>query len=103
MPTEDRTRSLEHIEEMLQASGGIEAAVLEQLERRSPIDVLEVGFGHGRALLELAWRLRDRDVAFHGVDIGYKSQIAERARTCARWRARSTSSPRCRSTRSSCR
>jgi SAM-dependent methyltransferase len=78
MPTEDRTRSLAHIEDMLQAAGGIEAAALELLERRSPIDVLEVGFGHGRALLELAWRLRDRGATFHGVDIGYKSQISER-------------------------
>jgi SAM-dependent methyltransferase len=37
-----------------------------------------VGFGHGRALLELAWRLRDRDAVFHGVDIGYKSPIQTR-------------------------
>lgn len=75
MPTEDRTRSLDHIEHLLRASGGIEAGARELLERRSPIDVLEVGFGHGRALIDLAWRLRDRDVRFHGVDIGYKSPV----------------------------
>jgi SAM-dependent methyltransferase len=78
VPTEDRTRSLDHIENMLRAAGGIEVSARELLKRRSPIDVLEVGFGHGRALLELAWRLRDGDVTFHGVDIGYKSPIEVR-------------------------
>lgn len=86
MPTEDRTRSLDHIEHLLRASPGIERSALELLERRSPIDVLEVGFGHGHALMELAWRLRDRDVRFHGVDVGYKSPIetAEDLRAIAR-------------------
>jgi hypothetical protein len=37
-----------------------------------------VGFGHGRAPLELAWRLRDREVIFHGVDVGYKSAVQTR-------------------------
>lgn len=78
MPTEDRTRSLAHIEHLLRAAGGVESAVGDLLEQRSPIDVLEVGFGHGRALLELAWRLRDRDVTFHGVDVGYKSPVQTR-------------------------
>jgi SAM-dependent methyltransferase len=78
MPTEDRTRSLADIEYLLRASGGVESAVVGLLERRSPIDVLEVGFGHGRALLELAWRLRDREVVFHGVDVGYKSPVQTR-------------------------
>jgi SAM-dependent methyltransferase len=75
VPTEDRTRSLESIEELLEAAGGVEAAIRKLLDVRSPVDVLEVGFGHGRALLELAWRLRDSDVRFHGVDAGYKSPI----------------------------
>lgn len=75
MPTEDRTRSLANIEELLAAAGGVEPGIRALLEIREPIDVLEVGFGHGRALLELAWRLRDRDVTFHGVDAGYKSPI----------------------------
>jgi SAM-dependent methyltransferase len=78
VPTEDRTRSLATIEHLLRSAGGVEATVTDLLERRAPIDVLEVGFGHGRALLELAWRLRDRDVTFHGVDIGYKSPIQTR-------------------------
>ena len=78
MPTEDRTRSLSDIEHLLRAAGGVEPAVVDLLERRSPIDVLEVGFGQGRALLELAWRLRDRDVVFHGVDVGYKSAVRTR-------------------------
>jgi SAM-dependent methyltransferase len=78
VPTEDRTRSLANIEHLLRAAGGVESAVAGLLERRTPIDVLEVGFGHGRALLELAWRLRDREVTFHGVDIGYKSPVQTR-------------------------
>jgi SAM-dependent methyltransferase len=78
MPTTDRTRSLDNIEELLRAAGGVQSPIEELLERRSPLDVLEVGFGHGHALLELAWRLRDRPVVFHGVDIGYKSPIKTR-------------------------
>jgi len=78
VPTADRTRSLADIEHLLRAAGGVESAVTGLLERRAPIDVLEVGFGHGRALLELAWRLRDREVTFHGVDIGYKSPVQAR-------------------------
>ncbi len=79
MPTPDRTRSLAQIEELLEAAGGVEPAIVALVERRAPIDVLEVGFGHGRALLELAWRLRDRDVTFRGVDLGYKSPLQSRA------------------------
>jgi SAM-dependent methyltransferase len=78
MPTEDRTRRLEDIEHLLRAAGGVQSAIEELLGRRSHLDVLEVGFGHGHALLELAWRLRDRPVVFHGVDIGYKSPIETR-------------------------
>lgn len=78
MPTEDRTRGLREIERLLRAAGGVEAAVSALLAQRTPIDVLEVGFGHGRALLELAWRFRDDDVAFHGIDLGYKSGIGSR-------------------------
>jgi SAM-dependent methyltransferase len=78
VPTEDRTRGLEEIEHLLRAAGGVGAAVSALLAQRAPMDVLEVGFGHGRALLELAWRFRDHDVAFHGVDLGYKSAVATR-------------------------
>jgi SAM-dependent methyltransferase len=78
MPTEDKTRSLARIEHLLRAAGGVQSAIEDLLGRRSPIDVLEVGFGHGHALLELAWRFRARPVAFHGVDIGYKSPIKTR-------------------------
>jgi len=92
VPTADRTRSLADIEHLLRAAGGVESAVTGLLERRAPIDVLEVGFGHGRALLELAWRLRDREVTFHGVDIGYKSpvQAREDLRGVARSHARNS-------------
>ncbi len=75
VPTRDRTRSLGEIEELLAAAGGVEAAIRVLVALGEPIDVLEVGFGHGRALLDLAWRLRDHPVNFHGVDIGYKSLV----------------------------
>jgi SAM-dependent methyltransferase len=79
MPTPDRTRSLAQIEELLEASGGVEQAIRVLVALRGPIDVLEVGFGHGRALLELAWRLRDREVTFRGVDLVYRSPLQSRA------------------------
>jgi SAM-dependent methyltransferase len=56
------------------------------LKQGDALNVLEVGFGHGRALLELAQRFRDRPVTFYGVDktkappVEQRSDLAEIAR-----------------------
>ncbi len=44
------------------------AAVEAQLARGARADVLEIGFGHGRALLELACCFRNSSARFFGVD-----------------------------------
>ncbi len=72
MPERDRTRGLEQIDEILEIS--LETTI-RQMAERGQVNALEVGFGWGRALCDLAWRLRDAAVSFHGVDIGLKSPI----------------------------
>jgi SAM-dependent methyltransferase len=69
MPQEDRLRSLSRVNELLKAAESPESALERLLESKTKLDVLEVGFGYGRALLELAWRFRGRNVTFHGVDL----------------------------------
>jgi ubiquinone/menaquinone biosynthesis C-methylase UbiE len=69
MPQEDRMRSLSHINRLLRAAESPESAITRLLETTHTLDVLEVGFGCGRALMELAWRFRERRVVFHGVDL----------------------------------
>jgi len=53
---------------ILKHSQIIETTLADLLKRRSEVTALEVGFGHGRALLELAWRFRSDRAAFYGVD-----------------------------------
>lgn len=70
MPSSDRLRSLGHINHQLRAVGSLEDHVARLVEHQpGRVEVLEVGFGYGRALLELSWRFRDADVGFHGVDL----------------------------------
>jgi hypothetical protein len=70
MPSEDRLRSLAHINHHLRAAGSLEEHISRLLEKQDGrVEVLEVGFGYGRVLLELSWLFRDREVGFHGVDL----------------------------------
>jgi tRNA G46 methylase TrmB len=70
MPSTDRLRSLGHINHQLRAVGRLEDHVARLVEwQPGRVEVLEVGFGCGRALLELSRRFRDSDVGFHGVDL----------------------------------
>jgi len=42
----------------------IETTLSALLAKGNALQVLEIGFGEGRALLELAWRFQDHQVAF---------------------------------------
>jgi len=65
-----RSRSLEQIDhKILRHSRAVEETLEGLLSLGRPLRVLEVGFGRGRALAELAWRFRESDVAFFGVDL----------------------------------
>lgn len=64
-----RNRSLSQISEKLSKSSTfLEETLTGLLAKKKKLKVLEVGFGHGRALLEFAWKFRDSDVRFFGVD-----------------------------------
>jgi ubiquinone/menaquinone biosynthesis C-methylase UbiE len=73
-----RNRNTVHIDQIFKATGGPAHFIAELLANHQSLHVLEVGFGWGIALLELAWRFRDRRVAFYGVDIEDKPELASR-------------------------
>jgi SAM-dependent methyltransferase len=75
---ESRNRSLVHLDEIFEASGGPANFIDGLLDDHRALDVLEVGFGWGLALLELAWRFRGRGVAFFGIDVEPKPELATR-------------------------
>src|SRR2546425_928976 len=64
-----KTRRQAHINSILGADACLEEAVRGLLEIRQHLDVLEIGFGYGLALMELAWLFRREDVTFHGVNL----------------------------------
>ena len=64
----NRSRSLAKLKDRLGDSFAIDVAINQLLTKRRSLDVLEVGFGYGHTLLELAWLFRDKKVRFHGVD-----------------------------------
>ena len=65
-----RTRPLAEVDHKLRSVGTpLVDAIEEQLARRRPVSVLEIGFGWGRALLELAWRFRAEPVRFAGINL----------------------------------
>jgi len=53
---------------ILRNSNIIETTLSDLLAQGHALQVLEIGFGEGRALLELAWRFQDYQVAFYGVN-----------------------------------
>lgn len=64
-----KTRSLTEINDrLIEGSTVLETTLSEMLARQSPLKVLEVGFGHGRALMELAWKFRDAPISFYGIN-----------------------------------
>lgn len=83
---DSRNRGTEDIDRIFKATGGPAKFIADLLERRPELDVLEVGFGWAVALLELAWRFRDRAVTFHGVDLEEKPELASPGRI-ASWAA----------------
>jgi ubiquinone/menaquinone biosynthesis C-methylase UbiE len=83
MPREDRIRSLSEINSLFKAVGPLDATIARLLDTRSRLDVLEIGFGYGRVLLELAWMFRHRNVTFHGVDVARYVETREDLRKVA--------------------
>lgn len=64
-----KTRSLAEINhKILKDSRIIETTLSELLSKGKGLKVLEVGFGYGRALLELAWHFRNERVSFYGLN-----------------------------------
>jgi SAM-dependent methyltransferase len=75
-----RTRGLGDVNERLGSSGiTLEQAIADQLAHRSPVSVLEIGFGWGPALIELAWRFRDEPVSFAGINLERKRPVRRAA------------------------
>jgi SAM-dependent methyltransferase len=75
-----RTRRLGDINERLASSGTtLEQAITDQLARRSAVSVLEIGFGWGATLIELAWRFRAEPVSFAGINLERKRPVREAA------------------------
>lgn len=63
---------------ILKHSQIIETTLAGLLKQRRQPTVLEVGFGRGRALLELAWRFRNEGVMFYGVDKKQEAPLEKR-------------------------
>ena len=84
MPSKDRLRSLAQINHSLRVVGSLDEHIRRLLEKQpGRVEVLEVGFGYGRVLLELSWLFRDRDVGFHGVDLNHYVDGPEQLRAIA--------------------
>jgi len=64
----NRSRSLEMLSERLGPSFLLAPAIHDLLKKRRSLDILEIGFGYGHVMLELAWLFREHEVRFHGVD-----------------------------------
>ncbi|MFQ5450069.1 MAG: class I SAM-dependent methyltransferase [Nitrospinaceae bacterium] len=67
-----KNRPLKEINHLLLKESSILETTLSGLcagNKRKPIKVLEVGFGYGRALMELAYGFRNLAVDFHGITL----------------------------------
>ena len=73
---DSRNRNLEHIDQIFRATGAPADFIADLLDRHQSLAVLEIGFGWGIALLELAWRFRSNNVAFYGIDIEEKPELS---------------------------
>lgn len=65
-------------DKILKKSRILEDTLAELLAKERPRKVLEVGFGRGRTLLELAWRFRGEAAIFYGVDKKQKPPLEKR-------------------------
>jgi SAM-dependent methyltransferase len=71
-----RTRGLVEANRKLRAVGTpIEQAIEELLEDGRHVSVLEIGFGWGAALIQLALRFRSRPVSFAGINVEYQPPV----------------------------
>lgn len=75
---ESRNRNTESVDEIFKAAGRPADFISDLSSERRSLNVLEVGFGWGVALMELAWRFRGQDVTFFGIDIEAKPELATR-------------------------
>lgn len=80
---DSRNRDSEHIDQIFKAAGAPADFIADLLDRRQSLEVLEIGFGWGVALLELAWRFRGKNIAFYGVDIEEKPELSSPERIVA--------------------
>lgn len=72
---DSRNRNTENIDQIFKATRGPAEFISNLLNEHKSLDVLEVGFGWGIALLELAWRFRNENIAFYGIDIEKKPEF----------------------------
>lgn len=72
-----KSRTLSEVNEILN-NKPIEYFVNEQLLTKKCVDVLEVGTGYGRCLLELAWKFNQEKVNFFGVTLKPKAPLQTR-------------------------
>jgi SAM-dependent methyltransferase len=71
-----RTRGLVEANRKLRAIGTpIEQAIEELLENGRHVSVLEIGFGWGAALIQLALRFRSRPASFAGINVEYQPPV----------------------------
>src|SRR5262249_14510252 len=77
MPAEDRMRSLSEINHIFTPTAPLESAISDLLQTRTKLEVLEVGFGYGRVLLDLAWHSGNKNVPFQGVDVAQYKESCE--------------------------
>lgn len=64
-----QNRSLsETCHKILRNSEIVVSTLKELAENKESLNVLEVGCGQGRAMLELAWMFRDQDITFYGIN-----------------------------------
>jgi ubiquinone/menaquinone biosynthesis C-methylase UbiE len=73
---DSRNRNTEDIDEIFKITGGPADFIANLSSDRRTLNVLEVGFGWCVTLLELAWRFREQDIAFFGIDIEPKPELA---------------------------
>lgn len=72
-----KSRNLSQINEILD-NKPLEQFIEEQLLAKENINVLEIGTGYGRCLLELAWKFNHRNVNFNGITLKAKAPLQER-------------------------
>jgi len=82
IPDPGKTRGLHEINRIFKTSKPIESVVANFLMKKTTVEVLEVGFGWGRALMELAWQFHGKNVVFHGVEAKPRPPIEKREDLC---------------------